>query len=152
MRRRSPPLSAAAIPALLFVLFWAVPTPANPYLVVEVPRAQASIRIDDDSQWAQLRFSSSDITPPPYIEIPPEEIAFEALLRGDQQLLRPLFGGTVDSAHLQPRLATEYFQIYLNERPSRTATRSLAMAFTLWGNAASIDAIRQALPQISGEG
>ena len=106
---------------------------------------------DDDARWAQLRFSSSDRVSPPYIEIPPEKLAFEARLRADQQLLRPFFSGAVDSTHLQPRLAAEYFQTYLDERPSRTATRSLAMAFTIWGNAASIDPIRRALPQISGE-
>jgi len=106
---------------------------------------------DDDDRWAQLRFSSSDSTSPPYIEIPPEEFAFEVRLKTDQQRLRPFFGGTVDSAHLQPRLAAEYFQTYLDERPSRTATRSLAMAFTIWGNSASTDSILQALPQISGE-
>ena len=106
---------------------------------------------DDDGRWSQLRFCAADSVLPPRIVISPEEAAFEAKLQVDRQRVSPLFMSSTDSTGLQLRLASEYFQIYLEDKPSKRATRSLSMAITLWGNAAATDSIRASLQWISNE-
>jgi len=112
---------------------------------------------DDDALWSQLRFGPAGSADPPRVEIPPEEAAFEAKLAADRRSLRSFFVVGVNSSttdadlSLYSGLATEYFQIYLEHRPSKLATRALSMAFAIWGNAGAADEIRRSLQQISGE-
>ncbi len=50
----------------------------------------------------------------------------------------------------QHRLAAEFFQMYLEKRPSEIATKALSNAFTMWGNLKGVsDQVQAALKHIS---
>ena len=50
----------------------------------------------------------------------------------------------------QHRLAAEFFQMYLEKRPSEIATKALSNAFTMWGNLEGVsDQVQAALKHIS---
>ncbi len=50
----------------------------------------------------------------------------------------------------QHRLAPEFFQFYLEKRPSEIATKALSNAFTMWGNLKGVsDQVQAALKHIS---
>ncbi|MCG3771368.1 MAG: Thiol-disulfide oxidoreductase ResA [Nitrosomonadaceae bacterium] len=52
----------------------------------------------------------------------------------------------------QHQLAREFFDIYLENRPSKIATQALLTAFTMWGNLVGVSGqVRTALQQISVE-
>ncbi len=109
---------------------------------------------DNDFSWAQLRFLPEGEAAPPQLEISAEETAFDAKMIDDQRQILPAYLSKrqADSQVAQQRdLAAEYFQIYLDKRPSRLATRALSMAFTLWGNTRSTQEIRDAINRIPPE-
>ncbi|MBM3277432.1 MAG: hypothetical protein FJY95_05045 [Candidatus Handelsmanbacteria bacterium] len=108
---------------------------------------------DNDQFWAQLRLVEGGAAPP-QLETSAEEVAFDAKMRNDQRLILPAYLSkrqAEDQVAQQRDLAAEYFQVYLDKRPSRQATRALSMAFTLWGNTRSTGPIREAIALIPPE-
>ncbi|MBI2502752.1 MAG: hypothetical protein HYW07_05910 [Candidatus Latescibacteria bacterium] len=109
---------------------------------------------DNDASWSRLHLMPAGEAAPPRLEISPDEEAFDAKMKSDQRLILPAYLSKrqVDSQVAQQRaLAEEYFQTYLQKRPSRSGTRALSMAFTLWGNTRSTEQIRKAIAQIPPE-
>jgi hypothetical protein len=105
---------------------------------------------DNDASWSRLLLAAGEAGPP-RLEISAEEEAFDAKMRKDQRQILPAYlsARPVDSQVAQQQaLAAEYFQTYLEKRPSRLATRALALAFTLWGNTRATAQIRDAIAQI----
>lgn len=109
---------------------------------------------DNDAAWAQLRLLPEGEGAAPRLDISAEETAFDAKMKNDQRQILPAYLSKqqADSQVAQQRdLAAQYFQTYLDKRPSRLATRALSMAFTLWGNSRSTEQIRQAVARIPPE-
>ncbi|MSR81743.1 MAG: hypothetical protein EXS58_02300 [Candidatus Latescibacteria bacterium] len=109
---------------------------------------------DNEASWAQLRLLPGGETAPPQLAISGEEATFDAKMKSDQRLILPAYLSKqqAESQVAQQRaLAGEYFQTYLEKRPSRLGARALSMAFTLWGNTRSTQQIRDAVAQIPPE-
>lgn len=109
---------------------------------------------DNDASWSQLILLPAGEAASPRLEISAEEEAFDTKMKNDQRQILPAYLSKqqADSQVAQQQtLAAEYFQTYLEKRPSRLATRALSMAFTLWGNTRSTGQIRDAIARISPE-
>lgn len=122
---------------------------------------------DDDGLWSKLRFRPAGMGAPPQILDPsvrvnvdaveptPEERQFESRVKAGQAATMSLLLAASDSSKRSELvashrlLADECFQIYLDKRPSRLAVKAVGLAFSLWGESASVDQIRQALSRIS---
>jgi peroxiredoxin len=94
----------------------------------------------------------------PITTLTQEETEFQAKYKADSELIRT-FDETVegDQDKYKPtnpryRLAPEYFQIYLEKRPSKIATQALRRAFRMWSRLKGVSGqVREALKHISNK-
>ena len=83
-----------------------------------------------------------------------EQVEFEAQLKADWDRLRIHqeqlgLGKTTRSESPEYKLAPQYFQMYLDLRPSKVAEKALETAFRMWGNVSGVtEESKKAIEQI----